>query len=138
MRAFDRIPTESNASIELHDSDLDGIDQAPTSLSIRLRAYVHRSNGQPGVNAGTGWCQSATVTFSNGRLDTRPIELPATIYDGHLRIGGDDFYLIPCPFAREADTSFSLIFSNCDRLRITATGLTVAFSGKPEFVEDVP
>jgi hypothetical protein len=138
MKAIDRVPTESNASIELHDSDLDGIDQGPTSLSLRLRAYVHRSDGKPGVNAGTAWCQAATVTLSNARLDTQSIELPATIYDGHVQIGGDDYYLIPCPFAREADTSFSLIFCNGDRLRITATGFTVAFSGKPEFVEDVP
>jgi hypothetical protein len=138
MRAIDRIPTESNASIELHDSDVDGIDQGPTSLSLRLRAYVHHSNGRPGVDAGTSWCQAATVTLSIGRLDTQPIELPATIYDGDVRIGGDVYHLIPCPFAREADTSSALIFSNGDRLRITATGLTVAFSGEPEFVEDVP
>ena len=45
MAAIDPLPTESNASIELHDSDLDGIDQTPTALSLRLRAYVHRSNG---------------------------------------------------------------------------------------------
>jgi hypothetical protein len=138
MQAIVPVPTESNASIELHDSDLNGIDQGPTSLSLRLRAYVYRSNGQPGVDPGTGWCQPATVILSNGRLDTKPIELPATIYDGDVRIGGDNYYLIPCPFARDADTSVSIIFSNGDRLRITATGFTVAFSGNPEFVEDVP
>ncbi len=38
---------------------------------------------------------------------------------------------------REAETSISLIFANSDRLWIIATGLTVAFSGKPKFVEDV-
>lgn len=27
MPAIDRVPTESNASVELHSSDLDGIDQ---------------------------------------------------------------------------------------------------------------
>jgi hypothetical protein len=74
MQAFDPLPTEFNASIELHDSVLDGIDQRPTALSLRLRAYVHRSNGEPGVDPGTGWCQPATVTLSNGRLDTHPIE----------------------------------------------------------------
>jgi hypothetical protein len=138
MRAIDPVPTETNAYIELHDSDLDGIDQGPNSLSLCLRAYVHRSNGQPGADPGTGWSQAATVTLSNGRLDTQPIGLPATIYIGDVRIGGDDYYLIPCPFARDADTSISLVFTNGDRLRITATGFTVAFSGEPEFVEDLP
>ncbi len=138
MQAIDRLPSESNASIELHDSDLDGIDRTPTALSLRLRAYVHRSNGEPGVDPGTGWCQAAIVTLFDGRLDTLPIELPATIYEGEVRVGDHDYCLIPCPFARDGKTSVSLVFSNGDRLLVTATGLTIAFSGEPEFVEDVP
>lgn len=138
MHSIDPQPTESNASIELHDSDLDGIDQTPTALALRLRAYVHRSNGEPGVDPGTGWCQPAILTLSNGRLETPPIELPATICCGDVRIGDHEYPLIPCPFARDTRTSISLIFGNGARLQITATGVTVAFSGEPEFVEDVP
>ena len=78
------------------------------------------------------------MTLSNGRLDTHPIELPATIYHGEVRIGDHDYCMIPCPFTRDGDTSVSLIFSNGDQLLITASGLSVAFSGEPEFVEDVP
>ena len=118
--------------------DLDGIDQTPTGLSLRLHAYVHRSDGEPGMAPGTGWCQPAILTLSNGRLETNSIDLPATIYKGDVRIGDPDYPLIPCPFARDADSSVSLIFSNGDQLKITATGITVAFSGEPKFVEDVP
>jgi len=43
-----------SSAIEIHDSSLTSIAKHGDLLELRFRAYIHTSEGTPGVNAGTG------------------------------------------------------------------------------------
>ena len=54
-----------NEAIELHDSDLAAVKVAGDAVILCFHpAYIHRSAGKPGIDAGTGWTQDATITIS--------------------------------------------------------------------------
>ena len=44
-----------NAAVELHDSLVVVVDSIAGVVTVRLRAYVHRSNGRPGFDPGSGY-----------------------------------------------------------------------------------
>src|SRR4051812_42195582 len=74
-------------SIELHDSKLAAVSfrsgEAVVSFSP---AYIHRSTGRPGIDAGTVWVQPVTLTIGGASLVSTPTSLPATVSGGYIRI----------------------------------------------------
>ena len=55
-----------NAAIELHDSSVTAIRMEGSDVVIDLDAYVHVSEGAPGIDAGTGWTQRVRMTVCDG------------------------------------------------------------------------
>src|SRR3954468_14295296 len=77
-----------NRAIELHDSTLAAVSQIDTAAVLYFSAaYVHESVGEPGVDAGSGWYQSATFTVAGARIVSRA-STPATLIDGFVRAEG--------------------------------------------------
>lgn len=78
-----------NQIIELHDSEVAAIwfdnDEA---IIIFSSAYLHRSTGEPGVDAGSGWIQRAELVIGDAD-ETDLTELAfITVYGGSLEIDG--------------------------------------------------
>jgi hypothetical protein len=46
---------EPNRAFELHDSDVTAVSWVGSELHLEMEAYVHASNGVPGVDGGSGW-----------------------------------------------------------------------------------
>ena len=129
-----------NTAIELHDSDLTAItyDGASTVL-LFSPAYVHRSEGRPGTDAGTGWTQEATLTFSDAAFSS-PAALPVTVRRGWLVVGSVIHKnLIPADgvFKARCELRLALCRSTDPRIIvIPGTSLTIALLGAPSYVEE--
>jgi hypothetical protein len=52
-----------NAAIELHDSQVVAVESATGTIIVWLAAYVHRSDGRPGFDPGSGWSQRVALEF---------------------------------------------------------------------------
>jgi len=73
------------------------VDSIAGGVTVRLRAYVHRSNGRPGFDPGSGWSQPVDVVFTARVIEERPAELPFTLADGSVSGGTTFDGFIPLP-----------------------------------------
>jgi hypothetical protein len=53
-------------------------------------AYVHKSHGKPGIDAGTGWVQNARLTLTGATVSGDRPSLPGALWDGSLLVGGSE------------------------------------------------
>lgn len=65
-----------NRAVELHDSQVISVRLEGGTCVIELAAYVHDSDGTPGVDAGTGWTQAAQLTLHGAHDAQHPGTLP--------------------------------------------------------------
>ena len=124
-------------AIELHDSEVTGVRPVGEGIAIDLSAYVHRTEGEPGVDLGTVWKQPACITLRIGRhFDILPATLDP-IYDGIIVAGTRTFSnMVPCPFVSEGDAAIDFTLSSGDRIRFDGNGLTLTFTGEAEYLYD--
>jgi hypothetical protein len=73
---------DDNAGVEIHDSTLERIESQGSDLVATMDAYVHRSEGEVGVDRGTGWSQSVEFRFRRGRVVTSHATTPLGLRDG--------------------------------------------------------
>ena len=126
-----------NEAIELHDSELVAATFSGGEAVVSLSpAYIHRSIGQPGTDAGSGLLQPATLTLSSVSLTSEPTRLPATISDGYLRIGSDlHTNIIPASGTFSGAIELSLTLSTAETLTIRARRISIQLHDEPSFVE---
>lgn len=80
-----------NAAIELHDSVVESFVHSEGAIQIALCAYIHKSEGKPGVDAGSGFVQNVTIEFGTVQIDGDIGDLPADIYSGSFYAAGQTF-----------------------------------------------
>ena len=127
---------EAHAAVEIHDSTLKLIESSDDDLVAVITAYVHRSPGRPGVDAGTGWSQTLQLRFlrghATGNLETIPMEL----LDGRLDASGESWAnLIPLPLNRLGPTTMELRGWNDLYIVIAGDGVTSTFLGPARYIE---
>jgi len=129
---------EPNAAFEIHDSSLERVETRGRDVVATIRAYVHRSAGRPGIDPGTGWIQPVRLEFpkatATGSLDAIPMEL----LGGRLVLSGGTFdNLIPMPVKHVGTSRLELESWNDAKIVIEGNGISGAFAGPPQYVEDV-
>jgi hypothetical protein len=132
---------EKRASIELHDSRLTVVVLSDESVIVQFRpAYVHCSNGRPGVDAGTGWVQDIDLVIGEPRIESSLSQFPMILGHGALSIGGCVFEnVIPLPLdARGQAVGLWVEAINGERLALTGKWATTSYCGEPRYVEDFP
>jgi hypothetical protein len=128
-----------NAAIEIHDSDLGEIATSQGCVLVRLnRAYIHRSTGRPGHDAGSGWSQPVDIVLFGGLIETPLPEMPCTLEHGRLSSETNLVNLIPIPFALNSSLQFELHTLHGDRIVIRGTGIEVKAAGEAIYVEEFP
>ena len=134
LRHNTRMP---NRAIEFHDSTLDSVRADGTNLTIRFSAaYIHESNGEPGLDAGAGWTQEALIHIEDASVAGKIHELPCSLSDGRLRLGGDLLEMIPIPLDYEGNIEINL--EQFGEMRITGTHVHLELVGKATYVEQFP
>lgn len=129
-----------NACIELHDSRMHGVVAPGGSVVVQFRpAYVHRSEGRPGIDPGTGWVQDFDLVVSEAVLVSTFTELPRDLWDGSLSVGDEVFENeIPLPLDLRGAVRFSAEGSNGERLAIQGARATAEPVGEARYVEEFP
>jgi len=127
-----------NSALEFRDSTLAAITVSGGDVTLVLRpGYLHMSDGQPGIDDGTGWHLDLDLKFKDGSTDGLPTGLPLDISDGSLRIGTSTFSLLPFPLpAGEAE--LALILETGEQVVVRGTALTSTPRREPQYVEKVP
>ena len=129
-----------NRSIELHDSTIARVADEGTVAIIFLRpAYIHESEGEPGVDAGNGIVQNVELRISEAEIRSAPTLYPCNIVSGTLKVGEQlHDNLIPLPRLGSATTVFECATIQNETLFIRGTGVTVVLTGERQFVESFP
>jgi hypothetical protein len=126
-----------NCCLEFHDSRAGSVTSADGTVKLALTsAYIHKSEGIPGVDAGTGWTQAAILEFSAASIAESHDVGDGWIIDGLLEVNrGHALSCIPVPLDVSGMVKATFGFSNGLVLVIEAARAHLALSGNPSFVE---
>ncbi len=130
-----------NLEIEIHDSELISISNHGHWLELWMNVYIHKSEGTPGVDAGTGWEQLAILILENGVVDGTITNWPAELSGGSLTIDGRTHEnSIPVPLDTRGQVELTLkpkFFD--DPIVVRASHVRLELSQwVPRYVEDFP
>ncbi len=135
-----------NRAIEIHDSAVDSIAiENGVAVIHFVSAYIHQSDGIPGVDAGTGWTQEALLRIGHGAIEGAFSEevrkalgndRPHYLYDGSLRVGDKVLdNVIPIPLDVLADVELTL--ESCGyTVRVKGTSARLELVGEAVYVEE--
>jgi len=128
------------AAIELHDSECLGIEfDTGGNGAVVLDAYVHRTEGEPGISPGEGGVQRVRISMDMMTTTGEMGSLPATIYEGSLAL--DDFEhdnIVPLPFQAVGNSTLSLMLADDARtIHVSGKDISVEPVGEFRFVENV-
>jgi hypothetical protein len=128
-----------NLAMEFHDSELTSIAKRGDSIELRFDAYIHGSEGTPGVDVGKGWYQDLMLVVGDGVVEGEITNWPAELYGGTLEIDGEAIENgAPLPLDRNGSIRLTLKPSFYDD-PLVVSGNHVRWElspGVPEFIED--
>lgn len=127
-----------NSAIELHDSVITAMrTDDDAHVVIDIEAYVHVSDGQPGVDPGTGWSRTVQMTVFEGAVSRSFEGRDLRVYDGTVTVGSRRFENT-LPLVDETErVEMTLTFGGeVDALSVTGTRLRVEPVGDAVFVEE--
>jgi len=123
-----------NTAIEMHDSQLLAVEPGNSGAgSILLRAYVHRTPGEPGVDAGEGGVQLIRIRIADMTIAGEVGELPSYLYDGSLAVDtAIQDNIVPFPATHSEPIRLSMTFAEDARV-LTLSGSSAAIAPEGEF-----
>lgn len=99
-------------------------------------AYVHRSSGQPGIDAGSGYAQPAEMVFSEAQYSEADGPCTGAVSDGVISTEGAKFEnVVPLPFSALGHVSATITFVSGGVLKVTGRGVSCVATGPARFVE---
>jgi hypothetical protein len=102
-----------------------------------LPAYLHKSEGRPGFDAGSGWVQEGRLVFADASVIGSFPEFPCAVMDGELLVGTVRHENeIPVPLDVTASTELRLIFDSIHSVAVTGRGVRLELFGEPRYVEE--
>lgn len=129
-----------NRAVELHDSVLADIEAVGGDVTLRRApAYIHASEGRPGVDPGSGWHQAVTLVLRVAVVESAPSRWPCSLSHGTLSAGGAIHEnCIPLPLACSGAASLSAVTEAGVSLRVRGSSVEVVPRGEATFVELFP
>ena len=126
-----------NVALEFHDSEVSTVQPNGEDLSISFSAaYVHRSEGAPGVDAGSGYVQALEMLLHRATWSGELRACLGRLSGGYLCSGGQRLPLVPLPYeSAGGPIRVEFVFQNGESLTATAERIVVRFTGEPRFVE---
>lgn len=133
-----------NQILELHDSEVAMVRfDGGTAVIVFSHAYVHRSEGKPGEDPGTGWSQRAELVIEGVSETKLPHAWPCRIYDGSLELAQIVHNnVIPIPLVHDGRTKLRLDVADGDdnftSLEITGNRVCLTLLGEASYIEEFP
>lgn len=126
------------SGLELHDSRVSQIEVTDGVATVYFsHAYIHKSQGTPGRDRGTGWSQEAQLVLSGVEGPGPMPSLPNTISEGFLEVGGIRHEIIPLPFKRKVGARLYLVFADGSDMAIVGERPFIELGGRPIYLEDI-
>ena len=127
-----------NNALELHDSEVSDIRMAGRTLHVVFEsAYVHRSPGQPGIDAGSGYEQAAEMLFSEATYSESEGPCAGAVSDGVISTESAKFEnVIPLPFSALGHVSATITFVSGGVLKVSGSAVSCVPTGPARFVEE--
>ena len=127
-----------NSSIELHDSEVENISQEGSTVRISfVEVYIHESEGEPGVDPGTGWLQKAELLLEDASIEGKAPDLPRWLSDGRLTIDEEAYENeLPIPLDQHGEVTLVMLFVTGDEVEIRAKRISLTLFGEPKYVEE--
>jgi len=125
-----------NTIVELHDSTVAEIEMRDGTIIVHFQpAYLHRSKGRPGYDAGEGLVQEARLIFLHATVSGDIPTFPRDIVDGTFVIG-EEWHenSVPVPLESTESIRLHLEFDR-HKITITAGGVRLELSGSPRCIE---
>ncbi len=118
-----------NTTIEIHDSNVAEIVIREGTIVVNFRpAYLHKSEGRPGFDSGSGRPVDFKDATSSGKI---PI-LPLDVMDGSLVVGGElHDNLIPVPLMVSVPTELRLTSDSIHNLTVAGLVARLELLGEP-------
>ncbi len=130
-----------NRAIELHDSTLAAltVDGADVLVSFRP-AYVHTSEGRPGVDRGAGWAQDIDLRISGAAIFGIPVAQPVKILGGRIWIDGEleGGGMVPLPLPASYHFELVLVLESDGAVAASGGSPQAVMVGEPRYLEDFP
>ena len=127
-----------NRAIEFHDSTVDGVSRRGADVVVSFsKAYIHKSEGEPGVDPGTGWTQEAEFILSNGSIEGELPEFPCWVSDGRVECGGRvSDNCLTLPFHCRGPAKVELVFTDGSTVTVVGENASLNLSGEATYIED--
>jgi hypothetical protein len=127
-----------NSAVEIHDSTLASVEAVSNDVIVRLSpAYVHRSEGRPGVDNGTGSRQDVDLIIRGAIVESSPIRIPCWLADGTLSAGETSWdNCIPLPLDVSGATVFEAVTENGEKIVISGVGAEALLKGDALYFEE--
>ena len=125
------------SALEFHGSDVVELRHADATLQIIFEpAYVHRSTGRPGVDAGSGFLQPAEIAFTGAKASEKDPPCTGAIAEGLVVVAGKKYdSVLPVPFEASGKITAEFTFESGAVLSITAMGVSCASTGPAVLVD---
>ena len=127
--------------IELHDSTLYAAGVEESGFIIELRpAYVHRSEGEAGQDAGSVFLQNFRIVVGDPVASSRAYLLPARLGDGQIGVGDKLFTnTLPTALQESGRVRIQLFVAGSDApLDVAGSSISIQALGEPRFLEVFP
>ena len=131
-----------SSKIELHDSAVEKFSQENDCITLTFSAaYIHKSEGKPGIDPGTGWWQPLRMRFEAASYSGTLPDFPEEINTGILTINGQSYdNMLPTTLEAEGEIKLYLLFwmNGKYEFAITAQRVVLTLLGEAEYVEEFP
>jgi hypothetical protein len=127
-------------AVEIHDSRLVGVERVGPDLVLHLApAYVHRSEGRPGFDPGTGWLVDLDLVILEAVPESLSSEYPVNLADGEFRAGERRWdNLIPLPLDVADAVAFEAITAESEPIAVRGSGARIVVRGEMRYCETYP
>jgi hypothetical protein len=121
-----------NSGVELHDSRVTEVTRAGRDLRIVFRpAYVHRSDGIPGSDAGWGFLQPVAFTFQDATYSGVG-DCLGDVSDGTVSTGDAEYSNLVPMSLNVVGVTARIEFVSGGVLTVSAAGFSCAAIGEPD------
>jgi hypothetical protein len=127
-----------NTVIEIHDSRVSEISNRGGTVMVHFQpAYLHKSEGRPGLDTSTGWVQEGRLIFFEGTTSGDFPDWPCDLMDGELILDGEQrCNEIPVPFEVVATVELRLVCDSIHTITVRGRGAKLELLGEPRYVEE--
>jgi hypothetical protein len=130
-----------NTCFEFHDSVLAEIKEEAGRCLLRFHpAYIHRSEGRPGIDVGDGFTQDLQIVIGGAKIRKMACVLPTEISGGSITVGDTQMLnCAPVPFLEKKKISLKILPASASGpIEIEGSSIEIRTAGEAVSVESFP